>query len=309
METPAGEEVNFSILPPPGRDIRQVLGTVQEARAELQRRGAAYPDIPTSLRARGVPVVGRTGALLNRLLREAGLDRDKIFLSNILRCFPVKSKKGDTYPTGADKTIAQSLCRMYDRIGTEEGKFSPDIILVTMHPASLFKDGASSAEPLILADLQKAVSFAADGLKVLVLMGGHAAEVMLGFGSTVAKWRGHYEWTQPQMYDWYGRRVEKLKAKADKAGRVKMPRVKKLTKAEVAREELAARIAAVIMKDFMANSIVNSIAQVGLEMHWTGLIVPLLIPPERAKKVKVKAPPVDTTPANEPSVCPPREVS
>ncbi len=275
LETPANEEVNYSVLPPSAAyGTRQVLGTVKDAQLELARRTAAYPAIPSILRARGVPVVGRTGALLNRLLRAAGINRDEIFIMNSLRCFAPKSKKGDNYPTGAEKSIAQHACRQYDRLGVDG--FVADIIVISIHPAALFKDGASSAEPLILADLEKVASFARDGHRVLLLMGGHAVDTFLGYFTNVSKSRGHYTWCGES---WYASRIEKLRVRAERArraARIKPPKavkgymircvnchevpkakctceggwemvekpvkVRKATKAEAARAELATRI-------------------------------------------------------------------
>lgn len=282
LETPSVEEVGFSVLPPSATlGTRQVLGTIKEAQAELLRRTKAYPNVPAFLRARGVPVVGRTGALLNRLLRQAGIDRDSIAILNSLRCFPVKSKKGDTYPTGADKSIAQYVCRQYDQIGDGPGKFLPDVVVISMHPAALFKDGASSAEPLILADLEKAASFAKDGLRVLVVMGGHAAEVVLGFGTNVSKWRGHYEWIDASFLT---KRLDKLKLKSDKARRVGMPKVAKKSKTQLAREELAKRIFAVLEElGLLRMNADAAVYQKGLDN-----IVAALTPPKRVKTVTIQ---------------------
>lgn len=319
LETPAAEEVNFSVLPPAGRQTRQVLGTVPEAQRELMRRSKAFPLVPPRLRARGVPVVGRTGALLNRLLRDAGIVRDEtLFLANSLRCFPLTSAKGDNYPTGPDKAIAQHACRQYDRFG--RNGFDPEIIVITMHPAALFKEGASSAEPLILADLEKAACFMREGYRVLVLMGGHAAETFLGFGSSVGRWRGHYEWTQPDMYNWYARRVARLGEKAAKARRslrekppkakkgwtihcelcdalpkqkceceggwVMREKPKKVTKAEQARQELAARIVAALVSDLATGMSLPAEEEDALRAAWAPIVSELLAPPKRAKKAK-----------------------
>jgi len=289
LETPAAEEVNFSVIPPPAHlGTRQVLGTVREAQEEALRRSAAFPDIPGPLRSRGVPVVGRTGAVLNRLLKQAGIVREHCFIGNSIRCFPPKSAKGDNYPTGNEKNIAQAACRQYDRLGDGLGKFAPDVIVVTLHPASLFKEGASSGEPLILADLEKVACFAKQGLRVLLLMGGHACETFLGFANNVSRWRGHYEWTSKEFYNWYENRIGKLNAKAEKARRAAMPKVpkeKKKTKAEVAREFLAESI---------FNAVDDEIERQGMPRFGLAVknslmreILAKLTPPKKERKAKV----------------------
>lgn len=47
----------------------------------------------------GIPFVGRSGEILDRLLREFGLDRDEIYITNILKCHP----PGNRDPKGEEK--------------------------------------------------------------------------------------------------------------------------------------------------------------------------------------------------------------
>jgi DNA polymerase len=42
---------------------------------------------------KGKPFVGRAGSLLNELLKEADIDRDDIFITNILKCRPPGNRK------------------------------------------------------------------------------------------------------------------------------------------------------------------------------------------------------------------------
>ncbi|MCK8817803.1 uracil-DNA glycosylase [Natroniella sulfidigena] len=41
----------------------------------------------------GIPFVGRAGQLLNRILTEAGIDRDEVYISNIVKCRPPENRK------------------------------------------------------------------------------------------------------------------------------------------------------------------------------------------------------------------------
>jgi uracil-DNA glycosylase len=49
----------------------------------------------------GEPFVGRAGQLLNAMLRAIGLDRDKVFIANILKCRP---------PNNRDPAPAETAC-------------------------------------------------------------------------------------------------------------------------------------------------------------------------------------------------------
>lgn len=47
----------------------------------------------------GIPFVGRSGEILDRLLQDCGLDRDQIYITNILKCHP----PGNRDPKEAEK--------------------------------------------------------------------------------------------------------------------------------------------------------------------------------------------------------------
>ena len=40
----------------------------------------------------GIPFVGRSGALLDSMLQEAGLSRDQVFIANVVRCRPPENR-------------------------------------------------------------------------------------------------------------------------------------------------------------------------------------------------------------------------
>ncbi len=159
--------------------------------AEIARRRAAYPDIPTHLLLRGAPLVGKSGALLEQwILRPAGLKREDLYLDNVLRCLPPKGKNDSHYPIGEDRKQAEKLCRHYDRWD----EFDADIAVATLHPAGLLRE--PTPLPLVAhpqrGDMRKARDFAEQGYKVRVLMGGKAVKQVLGYGETVTRYRGHY---------------------------------------------------------------------------------------------------------------------
>jgi len=291
LETPANEEINFGVWPPPGNKKRYVLGDVRESQAEMRRRRERYPEIDARLLARGVPVVGRTGAVLNfRLLEQAGIMRDAIFIDNSLRCLPPRTKGGANWPTGNARRIAESHCRQYDRLD----EFKPTVIVVTVHPAAIFREVAP--ELLIVEDLRKAKEFADQGERVLVLMGGKAAETFLGFAGNVSRWRGHYEFVDGK---WLTERVNTLRIKAEKARRSAMPkseRPKKKSKAEVARAELATKILDALQEEGVLG--VNA----GMFEEWTrahAVVTGVLTPPPRPKKPRAVEPNAPESPTPE----------
>lgn len=230
LETPAQEEIGYLVIPPPllpkfGYDLtsrqRKVLPTKESGQREMEIRGRLYPNMDASFYQRGVPIVGRTGAAIESwLFAKVGIQRDQIFLTNTLHCLPPKAKSGATYPIGKTKLQAELECRQYDQ-GLRV--FRPQVIVLTLHPASLFKDIVPL--PLVIKDLEKAVSFVRAGHRTLVLMGGHAAEVFLGYGSNVTRWRGHYE-VVPDAEKWYDEVVKRAGIKA--VGGAKMGKAKKV---------------------------------------------------------------------------------
>jgi uracil-DNA glycosylase len=291
LESPYLEEINFSVWPPPGPKKRYVLGDVREAQIEMARRKVRYPEIEPRLLARGVPVVGRTGSLFNRMLEEAGIRREDIAVDNALRCISPKSKQGANWPTGNAKHVAASTCRQYDRLD----EFRPTVAVFSIHPAAVLRE--QTPYLLIVEDLRKVKEFADAGERVVLFMGGNAVDTYFGFFKNVSKTRGHYEFINN---DYLTRRYETLRLKAEKARRAEMPkelRPKKKTKAEVAREELAARIINSVFP-FLRNegtcccgaSFVDKDAIIA---ELTGRVIATLTPPPRPKKVKA----IDIKPA------------
>jgi len=53
----------------------------------------------------GRPFVGRSGKLLTRALTQAGLERDQVFITNIVKCRPPNNRK----PTKSESTTCTNL--------------------------------------------------------------------------------------------------------------------------------------------------------------------------------------------------------
>lgn len=203
LEAPGQEELGFPIEGPgaPG-----IIPT-----DELARRKRDYPDVEERFLSRGAAIVGRSGSLVNKwALPKTGTLRTEIFVDNTLRCLSPKNKKGEWYPTGAERNQAESCCRQWDRVQ----KFGPQVLEVTVHPASLLRE--VNPLPLFNKDVEKAASFARQGYKTVLLMGGKAAEAFMGHAANVTRWRGHYEVLKNRGEGWYDSVVARLRTKASK---------------------------------------------------------------------------------------------
>ncbi|MEM9689937.1 MAG: uracil-DNA glycosylase [Pseudomonadota bacterium] len=111
---------------------------------------------------RGEPFVGRAGQLLDEMLRAVGLDRDRVFIANILKCRPPdnrdpKQEEADACRSHLDRQIAlvqpklilavgriaaQQLLGRNDPVGKLRGsahRVSDIPVVVTYHPAYLLR--------------------------------------------------------------------------------------------------------------------------------------------------------------------------
>lgn len=203
LESPGKEEISFPI------DGVGAPGIIPKD--ELERRRKDYPDIEERFLKIGSPIVGRSGSLVNQwLLPKVGINRTEIFADNVLRCLPPNNKQGQPYPIGDERVQAESCCRVYDRVQKFEGK----VVEVTLHPASLLRE--VTPLPLVIKDMEKAVSFIRQGFKTLLLMGGKAADAFLGYADNVTRWRGHYEVLTQPLSNWYDSVLVRLSSKKGK---------------------------------------------------------------------------------------------
>ena len=126
----------------------------------------------------GKPFVGSGGKLLDQLLKNAGLERDQVYITNIVKCRPPKNRrpKPDEVETCTshylEKQIEILKPRLICTLGataleyfTGEKKMGPNHgkllkakksgipLLPTYHPASVFRNGSFRA--LLQNDLKK----------------------------------------------------------------------------------------------------------------------------------------------------------
>jgi DNA polymerase len=120
----------------------------------------------------GVPFVGRAGKLLNEYLCEVGIDREQVYIANILKCRPPKNR--DPLPSEEDACIdflsrqialikpklivclgrisAKRLISKSFKITTEHGAwfdYNGIPITAVYHPALLLRDPRKKGEMLI----------------------------------------------------------------------------------------------------------------------------------------------------------------
>lgn len=128
----------------------------------------------------GVPFVGRAGQLLNNMIAAMGLDRQRVYIANIVKCRPPKNRVPDpaeantctqflfqqigvvrpklivalgataaTYLLGSKAALSVLRGKLHDCMGTK--------LIVTYHPAYLLRDPRQKAETW--KDLQLAMKY------------------------------------------------------------------------------------------------------------------------------------------------------
>lgn len=135
----------------------------------------------------GVPFIGKAGLLLDRLLAEVGLDRDRIAVTNVVKCRPARNRT----PTRAEVSRCRSwlerqvglldprlVCTLGGtatgwalgpgvRIGAVRGVAQPwrdRLLLPTYHPSAAIRFGPAGAPMAALrADLALAAGMLRDG--------------------------------------------------------------------------------------------------------------------------------------------------
>jgi len=136
------------------------------------------------------PLAGNMGWwFLKHFIEPLGYTKENLVISYVLRCKQPWSwrKKGDDYPTGRDRELAETRCRQYDGTQASFGvpkqgglkAFAPNLALLTFEPKDVFKVNAYYRQ--IQVDFQKAKRFVECGYRPVVLCGTEA-------GSLIFKW-------------------------------------------------------------------------------------------------------------------------
>ena len=151
-------------------------------------------------------------AYTRMFLDTAGIPRNEVFVSHVIRCRPPFKRIGgsnDSYPRGADRRNAELTCRQYDDSHTYRGDileggikvFAPDTFLVTFEPEKALE--VTAYKRIIQEDIKKAWRLVNAGRRVCVLMGTPAFELVadgLEDEGAVKTFRGHF-WSSAWKYD------------------------------------------------------------------------------------------------------------
>ena len=142
--------------------------------------------------ASGIPFVGGAGKILNMLLRDAGINKNECYITNVMTVRPVNNDFGQFYEDKAMKYPRDILLEGYERLKDEIWRVNPNVIvtlgneslkaltgltgitkrrgsllradckgklfkvLATMHPAAVMRFW--EYRPLVLFDLKKALA-------------------------------------------------------------------------------------------------------------------------------------------------------
>lgn len=80
----------------------------------------------------GEPFVGRSGRLLDELLGEVGLDRDRVFVTNVVKCRPPDNRNPRADEIGACRGHLESQLRLIEpRVVVTLGNFAAQWVLST----------------------------------------------------------------------------------------------------------------------------------------------------------------------------------
>jgi DNA polymerase len=127
----------------------------------------------------GRPFVGPSGQLLMQLLIEAGVDRNRIFLTNALKCRPPGYRKGEPHELANCREhllreleivkpriivclglpASQALLNTTEPMGQLRGRvrrFQGTPVICTYHPAYLMRNQSPQNRQAILSDLRLA---------------------------------------------------------------------------------------------------------------------------------------------------------
>ena len=78
----------------------------------------------------GIPFIGGAGKILNRLLRDAGINRDECFITNVMQVRPVNNDFGNFYEDRVSRKIPRDiLLEGIERLKNEIVAVSPNIIV------------------------------------------------------------------------------------------------------------------------------------------------------------------------------------
>jgi DNA polymerase len=86
---------------------------------------------------KGVPFVGRAGRLLDKIIKAIGLERDQVFIGNVLKCRPPGNRNPEPSEMAAcSPYLMAQILLIQPKVICTLGKFASQVLLETETPIS-----------------------------------------------------------------------------------------------------------------------------------------------------------------------------
>ena len=113
---------------------RQIVFGVGNPQADLMFVGEA-PGADEDLQ--GIPFVGRAGQLLTRIIEAIGLERDDVYIANVVKCRPPENRNPEQDEVGTcEPFLFQQIAVVKPKVVVALGKFAAQTLLRTLDPIS-----------------------------------------------------------------------------------------------------------------------------------------------------------------------------
>jgi len=113
---------------------RQIVFGVGNPQADLMFVGEA-PGADEDLQ--GIPFVGRAGQLLTRIIEAIGLERDDVYIANVVKCRPPENRNPEQDEVGTcEPFLFQQIAAVKPKVLVALGKFAAQTLLRTLDPIS-----------------------------------------------------------------------------------------------------------------------------------------------------------------------------
>lgn len=121
----------------------------------------------------GLPFVGRAGSILDRALKEAGIERSEVFITNVVKCRPPENRRPKKEEVEACRPFLESQIGIVkpkvvilmgnaaakavlgvEGVTTLRSQLFSDLFIVTFHPAAVLRN--RKLEDSLVSDLSAA---------------------------------------------------------------------------------------------------------------------------------------------------------
>jgi len=100
---------------------------------------------------KGLPFIGRAGKLLTDILNAIGLDREEVYICNVIKCRPPKNRNPEiTEIQSCEPFLKQQLQAIKPKMLLTLGKFATQTLLQTDTPISQLRGEFASYEDIVL---------------------------------------------------------------------------------------------------------------------------------------------------------------